>query len=125
MYKIKKKKKKENNIFDINSAFEETRRMERKAMTIRGPLQTIENITLKCMEELGELATDILKLKKFKVTDELPKDIMENMEEEVVDGLIMYMTITENLNMDTKKVLKIFRKKLKKWEKNHLDPNNQ
>lgn len=44
MYKIKKEKKDEV-IFDMNSAFKEVRRMENLASKIRPEKQTIENIT--------------------------------------------------------------------------------
>lgn len=110
---------------NMNDAYREVCRLELKARTLRGPLQTLDNITLKIMEELGELATDLLKLRKFKVTNELASDIRKNMKEEAVDGLIMYMTLCDELQMDEDELMDIFEKKLKKWEKNHLNPNDQ
>ena len=118
----KKGKKKINSIQD---AFDEARRLSKKAEKIRPEKQTIENMILKAMEELGELATDILKLKQYKVNDERKEDILANAKEEVIDGLAMLINISEKLQISDKEMVKIFRKKLKKWDKSHLNKKKQ
>lgn len=111
-----------NNMTDI---YREVCRLEKKARELRPEKQTLDNITLKIMEELGELATDLLKLKRFKVTNEKPADILKNLKEEALDGLIMYMALLAELKMGEDEIMDIAEKKLKKWEKNHLNPDNQ
>ena len=123
--KIAKMKKETIKVKDMNSALDEVLRLEKKAKEIRPEKQTIENCVLKIMEELGELATDILKIKQFKVNDEDPEEIRRNLKEEIVDGLIMYMTMVEETNMTKEELMQIFEKKLTKWNKNHLNPKKQ
>ncbi len=100
-------------------------KLENLARMIRPEKQTIENMTLKIMEELGELATDILKLKKYKMSKDKPNAIKQNLKEEIVDGLIMYMTLTVETGMSYSELMNIFEKKLTKWEKQHLNPKKQ
>ncbi len=80
---------------------------------------------LKLMEEVGELSCDILKLKQYKVNTENKKDILINAKEEVVDCFTMLINIAEKLEISDEDLVKIFGKKLKKWNKNHLNENKQ
>lgn len=109
----------------IQACFDEARRLSRKAEKIRPAKQTIENMLLKLMEEVGELSCDILKLKQYKVNTENKKDILINAKEEVVDCLTMLINISEKLEISDEDLVKIFGKKLKKWNKNHLNENKQ
>ncbi len=112
-------------INSIQDAFDEARRLSRKAEKVRPDKQTIENMLLKTMEELGELATDILKLKQYKVNTENKEDITKNAKEEVIDCFAMLINISEKLNISDKEMVKIFRKKLAKWNKSHLNKKKQ
>lgn len=119
---VKQKKVKINN---IQAAFDEARRLSKKAQKIRPEKQTIENMLLKLMEEVGELSCDILKMKQYKVNNEKKEDVLINAKEEVIDCFTMLINIAENLEISDKDMTKIFAKKLKKWDKSHLNKNRQ
>lgn len=122
---MKNKKQKYENTQTIQACFDEARRLSRKAEKIRPDKQTIENMLLKLMEEVGELSCDILKIKQYKVNTEDKKDVLANAKEEVVDCFAILINISEKLDISDKEMAKIFGKKLKKWDKNHLNKNKQ
>lgn len=122
---MKNKKQKYENTQTIQACFDEARRLSRKAEKIRPDKQTIENMLLKLMEEVGELSCDILKIKQYKVNTEDKKDVLANAKEEVVDCFAILINISEKLDISDEEMVKIFGKKLKKWDKNHLNKNKQ
>jgi NTP pyrophosphatase (non-canonical NTP hydrolase) len=122
---MKKNKQKYESTHTIQACFDEARRLSKKAERIRPEKSTIENMILKLVEEVGELSCDILKLKQYKVNDEKKEDILTNAKEEVVDCFIILINISEKLDISDEDMVKIFRKKLKKWNKSHLNKNKQ
>lgn len=105
----------------MNEVFEEGFRLSQKAEILRPDLQTIENMLLKLGEEYGEICTDILKLKQYKVNDEKVEDVEQNTREEAVDMLLMIINIMNKLGMDEKIIVKIAQEKLSKWDTKHLE----
>lgn len=88
----------------------------------RPTIQTLENAALKTLEELGELAAEILKLSQFKTTDESYPEIMDNAKDEVVDHMMMSMVLASHFGMTKEEICERFVIKLKKWRKKHLKP---
>ena len=109
------------NINTIEGVYDEAMRLSQKADDIRPELQTIENMVLKTMEELGELATDVLKLKGYKVNSENKDDIRANAREEAVDGILIYLNICKNLGISKEEFIRIATFKLDKWDSKHLN----
>lgn len=105
---------------NLQEVFERALEIEKMEPGTRGPLQTTENITLKLMEELGEVAAAVLKLNKYKVTKESIQDISDNLDEEVVDMMIMAFTLAHKRNLTIDKLLPIFERKMEKWLKIHV-----
>ncbi len=110
-----------NKIKDMNDVFEEGFRLSHKAEILRPDLQTIENMLLKLGEEYGELCTDILKLKQYKVNNEKAEDVEQNAKEEAIDILLMIINIMNKLGMDKKDIVDIAQEKLNKWDIKHLE----
>lgn len=104
---------------NIDKLFDEVFATERMANEIKG--FGIEAKIMKLQEELGELATDHLKLIGYKVSDDKPKAVKKNMKEEVVDLFIMTLCVGENLGMTKDDFLNIAAKKIKKWNKVHIE----
>lgn len=108
---------------DVNIIFDEAMRLSAKAEELRGPLQTIENMILKVQEELGELATDVLKMKGYKVNSEDIEIVAQNAKEEAVDGIIIYLNIIQKLGISKTEFIKLATMKLEKWDSKHLIDN--
>lgn len=113
------------NLNTIEDIFNEAIRLSIKADRLKPETQTIENMLLKLGEEYGEICTDILKLKQYKVNNENPGHVFENAREEAVDMLLMVINIMNKLGMDTGMIVAIATEKLHKWDTKHLEANGQ
>lgn len=104
----------------IEWVYDEAIHLSEVAEIIRPDPQTIENMIMKAMEELGELSTDILKLKDYKVNDENKDEIRQNAKEEAIDGILIYLNICNKLGITKDEFVEIATRKLKKWNSKHL-----
>ncbi len=80
----------------------------------------IETKVLKCMEELGEIAVDVLKLNGYKHSPDTVETVKANLEEEIVDLFITVLVLAKQVKLSDKRIAEIFREKLAKWQNKHI-----
>ena len=85
----------------------------------------IEKNLCKLMEEVGEIAQDVLKLDGYKVNKEKVEDLRQNLKEEIVDAMVMLMVLAMDAGTTEKEMCTIFEKKLNKWVSKHIEPKEQ
>ncbi|MFW5847806.1 MAG: hypothetical protein ACOCVF_02720 [bacterium] len=77
-----------------------------------------EQLALKGMEELGELAAGLFMDSGYKRTTLTEQEVKENILEEVIDVIICMLAILERKNLlNEEAVEEMFNKKIKKWNK--------
>lgn len=76
-----------------------------------------KGLTLKAMEELGELVAALLHENGYKPTDKSAKDIRENQLEEACDVIICMFGVLEKKKFDYVEIKEMLNKKSDKWEK--------
>ena len=108
------------NFNSVEEVYDEAIRLSEKAEVVRPDLQTIGNMVMKAMEELGELSTDLLKLSGYKVNSEDKAAISENAKEEAIDGILIYINICNKLGITKEEFIEIAGRKLNKWDSKHL-----
>ena len=73
-------------------------------------------LTVKIMEELGELAEAMLSHENITGSEYKNKDI-DHVKEEVIDVIIVAFALTAKLEMTTDEIKSIIERKLVKWQK--------
>jgi len=73
-------------------------------------------ITLKAMEELGELVAALLHENGYKSTNKSPKDIRDNQLEEACDVIICMLGVLQKKKFTYKQIIEMLEKKSNKWE---------
>ena len=81
---------------------------------------SIETKVLKIVEEVGEVATEVLKLNGYKNSDEAVEAVKSNLEEEIVDVIMTGMVLAKHVGLNEERMAEIFDMKLKKWRKKHI-----
>jgi len=76
-----------------------------------------KGLTLKSMEELGELVQALLHENGYKPNNKSKKAIKENQKEEIVDVMICMLGVANELGFTYKELLEQFELKTDKWEK--------
>lgn len=76
-----------------------------------------EKLTLKAMEELGELSTALLQESGYKSTKKSKKLVKLNQLEEACDVIICMMGIIEKKGWSHEQIINMLGMKSKKWEK--------
>ncbi|GAH12987.1 unnamed protein product [marine sediment metagenome] len=75
-----------------------------------------EILTLKAVEELGELAASLFHEIGYKQTNKPKKDIRENQLEETVDVILCMLGVLEKKGFTYDQIIKQLNKKIGKWE---------
>jgi len=91
----------------INEILEISRNKEGKS-----PIQ----LTVKCMEELGEVAEAILSYEGASGCGYKGKTL-DNVKEEAIDVILVIFALTAKLGMDEDEIKSIIKTKLLKWQK--------
>lgn len=76
--------------------------------------KTIQQITLKLMEEMGEVAEALLSYDQAPGCKYKGKTI-DDLKEEVIDTIIVAFVLTEKLGMEKEEIKAIIKKKVDKW----------
>jgi len=76
-----------------------------------------KGLTLKSMEELGELVQALLHENGYKPNNKSLKDIKDNQLEELVDVIICMFGVADKLGFTYKEIIKVMGLKTDKWEK--------
>ena len=76
-----------------------------------------KGLTLKSMEELGELVQALLHENGYKPNNKSLKDIKENQLEELSDVIICMLGVADKLGFSYKQILNMLELKTNKWEK--------
>jgi len=76
-----------------------------------------KGLTLKSMEELGELVQALLHENGYKPNNKSLKDIKDNQLEELVDVIICMFGVADKLGFTYKQIINKLDKKAGKWEK--------
>jgi phosphoribosyl-ATP pyrophosphohydrolase len=76
-----------------------------------------DGLTLKSMEELGELVAALLHEKGYKPNNKSKDDIRENQLEEACDVIICMLGVLDKKKFTYKQIIKMLERKTKKWEK--------
>jgi len=74
-----------------------------------------KGLTLKSMEELGELVQALLHENGYKQTTKSKKDIKENQLEEACDVIICMFGVLDKLGFSYKEITNMLEKKADKW----------
>lgn len=77
-----------------------------------------ERLTLKALEELGELAEAINWETGYKNTDKTPREINVEQTKECIDVLVCIIAILDKIGATDDTIKKYYKKKIDKWEKN-------
>jgi NTP pyrophosphatase (non-canonical NTP hydrolase) len=75
-----------------------------------------KGLTLKAMEEMGELVQALLHENGYKPNNKSKKEIRYNQKEEIVDVMICMMGVADKLGFTYKELLEMFILKTDKWE---------
>lgn len=93
----------------------------------RYPNRDISLKVLKLQEELGEVAVEVLRLKKCKKTTDSKEEVKAKIFEETVDCILVLLDICGEMDMDINKIVQMGNKKCDKWEtsiaENHVKFN--
>jgi NTP pyrophosphatase (non-canonical NTP hydrolase) len=76
-----------------------------------------KGLTLKSMEELGELVQALLHENGYKPNDKTFKEIKDNQLEELCDVIICMLGVADKLGFTYQDIKKMMNKKANKWEK--------
>lgn len=76
--------------------------------------KTIQQITLKLMEEMGEVAEALLSYTEAPGCKYKGKTI-DDLKEEIIDVIIVSFVLTEKLGMEKEEIKEIIKRKVDKW----------
>lgn len=76
-----------------------------------------KGLTLKSMEELGELVQALLQLDGYKPNNKKPYEIRMNLLEEPCDVIICMFGVLDKLGFTYEQIINMLDKKSQKWEK--------
>ncbi len=76
-----------------------------------------KGLTLKSMEELGELVQALLHENGYKPNNKSKKAIKENQLEELCDVIVCMLGVADKLGFTYKQIVSMLEKKSDKWEK--------
>ena len=110
-------------ISNLSQAMEKVMELQKRAI-VNKP-KPIEMNLAKLMEEVGEIAQDVLKLDGYKTNNESKSSIKKNLQEEIADAMVMLFVLSFDTGMSEEKLCKIFEKKLQKWVKKHIEPSER